>query len=287
MESLTRKRLSYIEASNMARVNYVADVLLHHEMISGEELEYIQAMRGTRYRARALIDHARKKGNGVCKTFMETWEDNDNHNVFCGSSAAPEVSGEILAILDDLGTEDFVGLKYFLRDIQVFGRRPIARAVLDRLTHRTQIADAIARRYNDKARAVLIILLKRIHRNDLVERISSGTRDGGQTSNQPRPFTFAEYRNAIQGNAADVRENVCHTLGDLDADTMTRFIWTLHLPSSKSECVTSVSDLVKASTEHVNHDTFIYVETVHASLCKVGRNDLAQRLEMHIARLGV
>ena len=121
MESLTRKRLSYIEASNMARVNYVADVLLHHEMISGEELEYIQAMRGTRDRARALIDHAKKKGNGVCKTFMETWEDNDNHNVFCGSSAAPEVSGEILAILDDLGTEDFVGLKYFLRDIQVFG----------------------------------------------------------------------------------------------------------------------------------------------------------------------
>ncbi|XP_039681973.1 protein NLRC3-like [Perca fluviatilis] len=224
----------------MARVNYVADVLLHHEMISGEELEYIQAMRGTRDRARALIDHARKKGNGVCKTFMETWEDNDNHNVFCGSSAAPEVSGEILAILDDLGTEDFVGLKYFLRDIQVFGRSPIARAVMDRLTHRTQIADAIARRYNDKARAVLIILLKRIHRNDLVERIPSGTRDGGQTSNQPRPFTFAEYLKAIQGNAADVRENVCHTLGDLDADTMTRFIWTLHLPSSKSECVTSV-----------------------------------------------
>ena len=280
MDILKGKRVSYIEASDMTRVNYVADVLLHDGVITKGELECIQSIRGTRDRARAVIDCARNKGNVASKKLMDAW---DNYRVFCGSSAAPELSEDILETLDELSPNDVEQLKWSMRTTRVYGRQPIARSVLDRLTLRTQIADAIVRHYADKARAVLLILLEDIRRNDLVENIRSGARD--RTSDQRGAVTLAAFRDAIQGNAAEVRCKVRCTLQDLGKESFTRFVWNLHLPSNKSECITGVSSLVDVLIEHVDHDTFAYVETVYATLCKTNRNDLAQMLAGYIRGL--
>lgn len=188
-------------------------------------------------------------------------------------------------MLDELTTEDISRLKFVMLDIHVYGQRPVSRATLDRLTHRTQIADAIVQRYKDKARAVLLILLERISRNDLVERIRSGAHD--QMTRPRGDVTLAGYCSAIRGDAAQVRMKVFDTLEDLSEDSFKRFVWMLRLPPYKSERVTGVSDLVDVLPDHVNRDTFMYVETVYATLRLIGSVNLAERLATYVRSLSV
>lgn len=71
---LKQKRASYIQASDIGRLNHVADVLFHHGMMTQEQLDSVHSIRSPQDRARTMIDVARKNGSVVCETFMDAWE---------------------------------------------------------------------------------------------------------------------------------------------------------------------------------------------------------------------
>lgn len=128
-------------------------------------------MEDARDRTKFLIDNALGKGDGTSNVFMRTWE-----NFVYGRTYSSPYDGmspkEILAVLENLTSEEVKVLKFHLGRIKLDWRTPLRASKLCRMVDLTQLARAISQHLRDDARDVMITLMKDIKRDDLVEEIT-------------------------------------------------------------------------------------------------------------------
>jgi hypothetical protein len=284
MNILTRKRRSYIEdaTGKMKLLDHIADVLFTQRMINNEELEHIQSIPGTQDKARTLIDTARMKGDITSNTFMTTWDN------YPASSSDRDDNGmspkEIRQILNKLTRDDIESMTFLMNEIDITHQQTSSAVDLDYVTDRTLLAEGIALRYGAEARAVLNILLRKIHRNDLVNPVKGS--DYTHLSSQVQPEIFAAYGKVINTHKGAVMEKVLNILSDLDRGNLKGFVWTLNLPKSKAELIRNATDLAKVLKEHVHHDMVSYLDTIYKTLREAKQNNLAYQLNNYIVGLG-
>lgn len=144
------------------------------------------------------------------------------------------------------------------------------------LTDRTHIRDDFTQRYGAQVKGVLIDLLKKINRNDLVETVNT------VQSLQEKYVDLSGWRKAINIHKVAVMEELAGVISDLPVDGLERFLWTLKLSSNPDP---TLSNILKMLCEHVKDDTTAMCEAVYNTLVSMNYNDLAAKLKAFILGL--
>lgn len=152
----------------MGRLDYIADVLLLHGMLTKHEMEDCRCFTIPMDRARVLIDIAGRKGNAASYMFMEAW---DNYKPPVNQQTST-THLQILHILKNLTSDDLRELKFFLRFTDIDDQEPMKVTTME-TDDRIKLAEAICMHYADKAKKALSILLGKINRNDLIEELDA------------------------------------------------------------------------------------------------------------------